>query len=190
MAHDIVAAEESAFDPGYFVDWKSTGVGNGDPLDRFTCSFGYEDDPQAIAVDIDATTVYVDRANRAGTLAGFAANCSLIRADNNAMAPIHLVFAQPVSAAGAHVSALTWGRGGLGKQYQAILTARMADSLQRYTVSVPFRLSNTPGEAPFIGMQVEGGAALVSEIWFDVQGETYGSPAPIQVVIDELWFHQ
>lgn len=190
MAHDIVPADESAFDQSYFVNWKSTGVANGDPLDIVTCRFSYRDDPQAVTVDIGATTVYVDRANRGGTLAGFVTNCSLIRADNNAMAPMHLVFAQPVSAAGAHVSVLTAGRTGLGKRYQAMLSGSMGGSLQRHTVSVPFLLSNQPGQAPFVGIRVADGSALVSEIWFDVHGETSASPQPIQVVINELRFRE
>ena len=190
MAHQIVLAEEFTLSPGFVVDWKNTGVGNGQPLDISTCRFAYQDDPQAITVDIGATTVYVDRANRGGTLAGFPTNCSLILADNMAVAPIHLIFAEPVSAAGAHVSALTMGSGGLGRRYQAILTARIGDAWRRYTVSVPFQLSSVPGDAPFVGMRVDDGSAIVSEIWFDVQGETHVTPAPVQVVIDELWFHQ
>ena len=189
MACTILLAGESAFNPGFVVNWKDTGVSSGDPLDISTCCFRYTNDAQAITVDIAATTVYVDRANRPGAKLGFPANGNLIRADNMpAVAPVHLLFEQPVSAAGAHVSALTQGNAGLGKWYHAVLTVRLLDDARRQMVSLPFSLSDRVAAAPFVGMRVDGGVAAVCELWFDVLADTHVTPAPVQVAIDELWF--
>ena len=185
----IELATDGVLDASYMVRWCDTGVANGDPLDISSCRFVYRDDPQAITVDIGATTVYVDRANRPGALLGFERQCALIRADNMpGVAPVHLLFDQPVIAVGAHVSALVDDASALGKVYHAYLTVGFENEWHRQTVSVPFRLSNQTGTAPFIAARIVGPSPRITDVWFDVLGATHVTPPVTQVAINELRF--
>ncbi len=189
MSCMIEMLNDGALDPSYIVQWGDNGVASGDPLDISTCRFVYRDDPQAITVDIGATTVYVDRANRPGALLGFERQCALIRADNMpGVAPVHLLFDVPVSAVGAHVSAVVPDPNALGKVYHAQLTVGFEGEWRRQTVSLPFRLSNTVGTAPFLAAQIVPPSPRITDVWFDVLGDTHVTPPPIQVAVNELRF--
>jgi hypothetical protein len=189
MADPIEVVGEAAFNNAYRVNWSLSGVGNGNPLDITSCRFEFEDDPQVVTVDIGMTSVYLDRSNRAGVMAGFTRNNWVIRADNMAgSAPVHLICEVPILAAGANVSALTQSNKGVGRDYHAFITVQLEGDARRYACSVPFRLSGGFDGAPFLAVRTRPGAPPIEQIWFDVHGDTHVTPEPQQVAINEFWF--